>query len=432
MNLIEPTAQGALKDWQSHASLRRLIAGRWLVLAGLGLATLLAPTFLGMTPPQFPIFAILMLAAVYNGIAIRRMRRTSQDNAAAGGNSNPGSDLQSQLIFDIATLSAIVFFSGGATNPLISLLLPPVAIAALMLPGRRVAVVGVLAIAAYSLLMRFYLPLPVADASQATQLHLLGMWLTFAASTGIIGWLIVRMTGEVRARDAELAAAREQALRDERMLAMGTLAAGAAHELGTPLGTIALVCGELADDASLPPAAREDIALIRQQIGICKEIVSGLSRRAGMERLENVARLPADQWLETLREHWHAARPLADSRLSVVGDGAVPQVVADPRLEQAILNLLNNAANASGEGIELRLGWGGGRLRIDILDRGPGFPPGVMARGGHASFPSHAEGSGVGLMLTRAAVEQLGGTLTLANAPAGGALASIELPLERQ
>lgn len=420
-----PSGKAATGDERTRDSLRRLILGRWLVLAGLALAALLMPPLLGIALPTPAILAILLLAAAYNGLSAYRLRRES---ASAPSSSN---DLLVQLIFDMATLSAVVFFSGGATNPLISLLLPPVAIAALALPGRLVALVGGLSIVAYSLLMRFYLPLSVSDASQAAQLHLLGMWLTFAVSAMIIGWLIVRMTAEIRARDADLAAAREQALRDEGMLAMGTLAAGAAHELGTPLATISLLAGELASDSSLPAPLREDIGLIRQQVSQCKEIITGLSRRAGMERLENATLQPADQWLETLRQHWHAARPLVQSRLQCLGEGAAPRLVADPRLEQAVLNLLNNAANASNAPIALRLDWGDGHIRIDILDQGPGFPPGIIAHGGRASFPAHAGGSGVGLMLTCNAVEQLGGTLSLSNPAAGGALVSIELPAPR-
>ena len=310
-----PSGKAATGDERTRDSLRRLILGRWLVLAGLALAALLMPPLLGIALPTPAILAILLLAAAYNGLSAYRLRRES---ASAPSSSN---DLLVQLIFDMATLSAVVFFSGGATNPLISLLLPPVAIAALALPGRLVALVGGLSIVAYSLLMRFYLPLSVSDASQAAQLHLLGMWLTFAVSAMIIGWLIVRMTAEIRARDADLAAAREQALRDEGMLAMGTLAAGAAHELGTPLATISLLAGELASDSSLPAPLREDIGLIRQQVSQCKEIITGLSRRAGMERLENATLQPADQWLETLRQHWHAARPLVQSRLQCLEIG---------------------------------------------------------------------------------------------------------------
>ena len=415
MRFFSCTADGA----DQLATLRRLVVTRWAILAGLALLAASAPGLLAIPLPQLPLFAVIVLALAFNALIHWRLCRA--DRATPG-------ELLSQLLVDIAALSAVVFFSGGATNPLISLLLLPVAIAALTLPARCViAVVGV-AVTAYSLLLIVYVPLPMPDARRATQLHLIGMWLTFAVSAAMIAWFVVRMTRLIRERDAELAAAREQALRDERVLAMGTLAAGAAHELGTPLATMALLAGELAADASLPAAVREDIGLLRQQIGVCKEIVTGLSRRAGAERLDSPPLPAADRWLDSLRQHWHAVRPQAASRLIIGSDGPAPPVVADPRLEQALLNLLNNAANATPIPLEIRLSWCSQNLCIEIRDHGPGFPPAVLEHGGHESFPAHAGGSGVGLTLTGAAIAQLGGQLTLINPDDGGALARLELP----
>ncbi|MGB8242197.1 MAG: hypothetical protein WCE66_14320, partial [Azonexus sp.] len=320
-------------DTNHAANLHRLITARWVALALMAGLTLLAPDALDIPLPTVPLLAIIGITAVFNGIVQWRLKRAP--SATAG-------ELFSQLLIDIATLSALVFFSGGATNPLVSLLLPPVAIAALLLPVRCVLAVGLAAVAAYSALMVFYVPLPLSDATRATRLHLLGMWLTFAVSALMIAWFVVRMTRLIRLRDAELAATREQALRDERIIAIGTLAAGAAHELGTPLATMSLLAGELARDPQLPDAAHEDIALLRQQIVACKEIITGLSRRAGAERLENPGIQPVDRWLDAVRQRWHAVRPQAQSRLEVNGVHPAPTVVADPRLEQAILNLLNN------------------------------------------------------------------------------------------
>ena len=401
------------------ANLRRLVASRWVVLAVMAALVLIAPSSLDIPLAQSPLFGIISVTALFNALVQWRVLRARTATPY---------ELFSQLLFDIVALSALIFFSGGATNPLVSLLLPPVAIAAMTLPARCVFVVGGGAITLYSLLMIYYVPLPMPDATRATRLHLVGMWLTFAVSAVMIAWFVVRMTRLIRQRDAEIATAREQALRDERVMAMGTLAAGAAHELGTPLATMALVAGELANDTDLPAAVHEDIALLRQQIGICKKIITGLARRAEAERLENASLQAVDQWLESTRQHWHASRPLAASRLIIGSDGQAPEIIADPRLEQALLNLLNNAANATTQPLEIRLSWSSQNLCIDIHDQGPGFPPSVLQQGGQQSFPAHAQGSGVGLMLTRTAIEQLGGRLTLTNPDAGGALARIELP----
>ncbi|MCL2346216.1 MAG: ATP-binding protein [Desulfobulbus sp.] len=420
MRFFPRSADGAAAQWPNQrANLRRLVASRWIVLAVMAVLSAGAPGLLAIPLPQTPLFVVLAVAAAFNALVDRRLRGAC--HATSG-------ELFSQLLFDIVALAALLFFSGGATNPLISLLLPPLAFAALTLPVPGVLAAGAIAIAAYSLLLIVYVPLPIPDAARATQLHLIGMWLTFAVSAALIAWFVVRLTALVRQRDAELAAAREQALRDERVLAMGTLAAGAAHELGTPLATMSLLAGELAVDASLPPAVREDIALLRQQIAACKDIITGLSRRAGAERLDRPPLQAADRWLDKLRQHWHAIRPQAASRLTVGSDGPAPQLAADPRLEQALLNLFNNAANATPQPLEIRLAWGSDDLCIDIRDHGPGFPPSVLENAGQHGLPAHAGGSGVGLLLTRTAIEQLGGRLRLINPDAGGALARIELP----
>ncbi|HSG24457.1 MAG TPA: ATP-binding protein, partial [Azonexus sp.] len=367
-------------------NLRRLITSRWGVLAVMTVLVMVTPSLLDIPLPQGPLLGIIGVTALFNAIVQWRMARAKSATLY---------ELFSQLIVDILALAALIFFSGGATNPLVSLLLPPVAIAALTLPARCVFAVGSVAITVYSLLMIYYVPLPMPDATRATRLHLIGMWLTFAVSAVMIAWFVVRMTRLIRERDAELAAAREQALRDERVMAMGTLAAGAAHELGTPLATMALVAGELANDPALNEATQEDIALLRQQIGICKKIITGLSRRAEAERLEDAFRQAANDWLESIRQHWHASRPKAASRLIIGSDNPAPEIVADPRLEQAVLNLLNNAANATATPLEIRLSWCSQNTCIDIRDYGPGFPPTVLEQGGQRSFPAHERGSGV-------------------------------------
>jgi two-component system sensor histidine kinase RegB len=401
-------------------NLRRLISLRWLALAGLGVLILISPGVLAIPLPQSPMWVILALAGLLNALTDWRTRRARS--------ATPG-DLFGHLLIDVSALGALCFFSGGATNPLISLLLLPVAIAALTLPTRCVAAIGLTATIVYSLLMLYFIPLPINDASRATQLHLIGMWLTFVVSALMIAWLVVRMTGQIRERDAQLAAAREQALRDERILAIGTLAAGAAHELGTPLGTMALLAGELSKEPGLSAAIQDDLALMRQQIQVCKGIITRLAHRAGADRLENPLLQPLDHWLDTLRQQWHSSRPDAASQLDLRGALPAPLISSDPRLQQAVLNLLNNAADASPQPITISLDWNPAGIIIEVRDRGPGFPAAVLERGGEVSFPPHAQGTGIGLVLTRSALLQLGGRLTLSNPDEGGASARIDLPL---
>jgi two-component system sensor histidine kinase RegB len=412
-----PSADAA----ETLSSLRRLVSVRWWVLAAAAATLLAVPPLLDIALPLAPMLAAIGLALVWNAASARRARQAT--DVVAG-------ELFTQLSFDLVLFAVLLFFSGGATNPLISLLLPPVAVAALTLPARLVAAIAALAVAAYSLLMVSFVPLALDDPARAARLHLIGMWATFVVSVALIGWFILRMTETIRHRDAALAAAREQALRDERVLALGTLAAGAAHELGTPLATMAVLAGELAHDRRLDADARADIELLAEQVGHCKRIISGLAERAGAQRAEDAQRMRCDAWLESVHAGWLALRGDGGGRLEFAGTGATPTVVVEPTLEQGIVNLLNNAARAGGP-VLMRAGWDAARVFIEVRDGGPGFSADVLRAGGSAPFPAHDHGSGIGLLLTRAAIERLGGRLLLSNPSGGGGLARIELPLAR-
>jgi two-component system sensor histidine kinase RegB len=200
--------------------------------------------------------------------------------------------------------------------------------------------------------------------------------------------------------------------------------------VGTPLATMAVLAGELEHDAQVGADARADLKLLREQIAHCKRIITGLSERAGAQRAECAERMRCDDWLEAVHAGWRALRGETPSELQLVGAGDTPIVVVEPTLEQGIVNLLDNAARAGGP-VEVRVDWDDRQLLIEIGDNGPGFPAEVLARAGQAPFPAHAAGSGIGLLLTRAAIERLGGRLELCNRPQGGGLARVELPLAR-
>lgn len=402
------------------ATLRRLVQLRWLLMAGALGAILAAPWLLGIPLPTAPLLAVLAILGGFNFLTARRLQLGAAPGAWA---------LTVQLAVDLVALGVMLFLAGGASNPLVSLLLLPVAAGALVLSWRFATAVAVLAIGLYSLLAVWFVPLRIADAARATSLHLAGMWLTFVVSVILIAWLIVRMTASIRDRDAALAQAREQALRDERVVALGALAAGAAHELGTPLATMAVIVGELERDPALPAPLREDMELLRRQIAACKEIVTGLADRAGAARLEGARPLPADAWIDAAVARWRATRPSASCFVNVAGGGATPDIVVDATLDQALLNLLNNAANASAAPIDVSLDWNDTTLTIVIADGGPGFPAHVISQAGSGPLTSGTGGAGIGLLLTHAAVARLGGRLDLYNGAQGGGVARIELPL---
>jgi two-component system sensor histidine kinase RegB len=397
---------------------RRLAMLRWWLIGALTLAVLSAPTFLDIALPLVPLLALLLLMAAFNLII---------QLWADAYEFRPG-DLAGQLAVDLVAMGVLLYLTGGAANPLVSLLLLPVAVAAFALPAPWVGGIAALAIGLYSFLMLYSLPLPIADVERATRLHLGGMWLTFVVSAALLAWFVTRMTVTLRARDVQLAAAREDALRDAQVVALGQLAAGAAHELGTPLATMNILAGELVTDPRLPDDARADLDLLCRQIGICKEIVGGLTQKAGIERAGQLQ--STRDWLEGLLARWRTLWPDASCALEIETAGPPPQIMAEAVLEQAITNLLNNAAKLAPQGMRVVLGWDEKYLRIAVHDRGAGFPPEVLRRCGAEPLPAVADassGSGIGLWLTRAAVERRGGRLHLENK--GGGVAAIELPL---
>ncbi len=395
----------------------RLVLLRWWWVVGLSIAVLSAPTFLAIALPLRPVIAVLLLLAGFNFIAQRRAAHRDFDTP----------ELAAQLGIDLTGMSVLLYLTGGATNPLVSLLLLPVAIAALTLPGVWVAGIVGMAIGAYSFLMLYSLPLAIADAERATRLHLAGMWLTFLVSSVLIAWFVTRMTAAIRQRDAQLAEAREAALHNAQVVALGQLAAGAAHELGTPLATMNVLTGELMRDGRLPDDARQDLQLMHRQIALCKELIGGLTRRAGIGRAGDVQRVKVTDWLAGLLSRWRSHQPQASCTCVIDTPGDAPPIDATPALEQAVVNLLNNAAQVTPQEMRVHLDWDADEICIGVHDRGQGFPADVLKYAGDEPVVSLTQGAGIGLWLTRAAARQAGGRLELENL-ATGAAATIILP----
>lgn len=246
--------------------LARLVVLRWLSVACMGVATLALPPLLDVALPQARMLAV---AVVLSGCNLGALAWY------AGREAPPGAwALFGQLLADLVGWSAFLYLSGGATNPLISLFLPLVAIGAAILPALQGWLLAVLAIAAYSLLWHVNQPIVFHANADAMHWHLAGMWITFVLSTLAVVWFVVRATTALRRRERELAAAREVQARDEQIVALANLAAGAAHKLGTPLGTLRILADELARNAP-PGEMREDLALMREQIEHCKRILGG-------------------------------------------------------------------------------------------------------------------------------------------------------------
>lgn len=341
-----------------------------------------------------------------------------------------------QFGLDLVLLTVVFATTGGFGNPLVSLYLLPLALGATLLRRRLAWMLTGLAVGMATLLIVVWTPAAVglhtAHAAQHPHAlsgglgyasHLVGMWLSFVAAAGLLVHFTGAMAVVLRRRERELAAVREQTLRDRQVLALGALAAGAAHELGTPLATIAVLARELELDHAGDAALAADLATLRTQVEHCKHAISSLLAAAGQARVEAAGTQALDVWLETLLARWQTLRPAVPVQLQLAA-GASPSILTDDTLAQSLVSLLNNAADVSPAGIGLRADWEGGGLRLAVLDDGPGLP----ARAGEPHWTGKLHGRGLGIFLARAAIERLGGELRYTLRPEGGTCAEIRLP----
>ncbi|MFD1217500.1 sensor histidine kinase [Microbulbifer celer] len=406
---------------QQHTAitnLRRLTALRAIALGGYIAASVL----LGDTLST-PALAFVGLGAVTTVISGWRGRRQSLQQLEFFGH----------LLMDWLWLPPLLAFSGGAANPFVTYLLVPLTIAAATLPRTYSWLMAILSIAIYTGLMVMF---PGAESSAhgphgghvngaATGMdfyrHLLGMWATFVFSALLIAGFVNRMAETLRQRDRHLHQLRQEQARREQILSLGTLAAGTAHELASPLQTIALLVEELQARQENSSALNEDLTLLQQQVNLCKEALAQLRERArDPEQSEEVQ--PVSAFIARCLERWQLLRPDARFRLQCDGP-ADTQACLPLTLEQALINLLNNAADACREPVSIAAQWDVRQLEIAVTDRGPGVNP---ARAGES------RGFGIGLILGEAALAQLGGALTVNDAEPGrgsGTVARIRLPI---
>jgi two-component system sensor histidine kinase RegB len=253
------------------------------------------------------------------------------------------------------------------------------------------------------------------------------MWFGFVLSATVIAWFGVRMTQAVRERDAQLGRLRENRLRHEQVVALGALAAGAAHELGTPLGTLNILADELEPGVPLEVATCE---VLRTQIKRCKDILNSIAASSGTVRAQGGGQMALDEFLHSIVSSWLATRPeCVLVKSSCTGSEPVPRIVTEHTITQAIHNLLNNAADASLDNVEINCRWTPEELNIEVADRGPGLAPEIAQRAGEAFATTKTDGLGLGLFLTFTTLERMGGEIHLYNREGGGTRCRLTLPL---
>jgi len=404
---------------------KRLMLLRSVLACALAATMAIAILGFGMELRWGPMVAVLLLLPTVSLLTRIRLRYATPIREA---------ELFLQLLLDVTVLSALLYVSGGSTNPFVSLYLLPLIIAATTLPPRYAWCMAGITAACYGLLFFFNLPLERMHSGHGEagfHLHLVGMWINFVLSAGFIAFFVVRMAQAIRNRDAELARQKETGLRNERIVALGTLAAGAAHELGTPLSTMAVVLGEMSQEHAAVPALARDIFTLRAQVNVCKDTITRIVAAADQARAEGGGPQAVDEFMRDTVDRWRLLRPAVRLSERLSGPAPAPTIVTEHTLRQAIVNLLNNAADVSPQSVELDCSWGNDRLRLEIRDRGPGLRGDAEVRAGRGVFSTKpaGEGNGIGLLLAKSTLERLGGHLRLEGRAGGGICTLLELPL---
>lgn len=343
-----------------------------------------------------------------------------------------------QLLIDILSFSLVLYFAGGATNPFTFYYLIPLAIAATVIPGIRTWGLAVFTIFLYSLLLKFYLPFSFQahDRHQSfsgdTQFsqHVLGMWFGFLISALLVTWFITYFSRELRRRDQAIHEARQRELHDQQMVTLGTLAAGTAHELGTPLASIAVISGEITHgyDPEKNPDLFENQKILGDQIVRCKEILSVLSDSASESRADEGFLLSPDTFIENMMTQWKNSHPGIAFQFEGQHSDQL-NLLFDKTIFQAIINLLNNAAEASTDPIQIRTRTQHNTLLIEITDNGPGMSDEQIEMAGETSFSGKPDGMGIGLFLAISTLRRSGGGVSFNRVEPQGTCTSIHLPL---
>lgn len=412
----------------SQTNLQRVAVIRLIVIAGQLSGILFAYFWLQASMDYTALLSGVALMAVVTALSFWRLRWQAEVSDG---------EFFGHLLCDIGILTLMLYYSGGITNPFVSYYLVPICIAAALLPARFTAALTGLSLAAHSLLLFHYQPMPFMMPEvhgQEPHLHLVGMWFDFAISATLIGFFVNRMAAALRVQQQELNQRREEALRQQQLVSVATLAAGTAHELGTPLSTMTVLLDEMIEDERLRERDAEhsgnlelgpDLQLLKRQVEGCRSILKKLVATAETHQQGSGGHASAISFVRQALDRWQVIRPTANYLWSPgVEDAAI---AADPILEQALLNLLNNAAEANGSAavaVEIEMRITEARVVIQVLDRGHFHE--LPAQPFTSTKPG---GLGLGLFLSRAAAERYGGSLDFRARPQGGTIAQLELPV---
>lgn len=400
--------------------LHTLVMLRWVAVSGQAATLLVTYFWLGFDLPIELGFTIVGLLALLNLSTALRQPSSARltDREAAGS-----------MAFDILQLSGLLFITGGLTNPFALLVLAPVTVAATILSARSTIALCVLSLACLSLLAFFHLPLPwtTRPLFDLPQTYVLGIWAGLWIATifmATFGWLVAEEAR--RMRDA-LAATQMALAREQRLSALGGLAAAAAHELGSPLSTIAVIAKELSRE--MPPGSEfaDDLKLLQSETDRCRSILTQLSARPEADGNAPFNRIGLSTAIES------AAAPYRRDPVALVLEaadadgtppsGEEPDLPYSPELMHGLGNILQNAIQFARETVEVRLHWDGETVLVEIQDDGPGYPPALLDSLGEPYLSGRTQRDGhmgLGIFIAKTLLGRTGASVEFGNAGEGG------------
>ena len=410
--------------------LRTILIIRWIAVAGQALTLLVVHYVLGF-PMQigWAGTAVAALAAVTLATQVRRPqseRLTDRESAF-------------YFAFDILQLAVLLYLTGGLNNPFSVLILAPVTVSAAALSYRSTLSLAGLAIACVVLLGIRHEPLPWPEGEfDVPDIFVAGYAVALILAVMFLTFYVYRVAQESRRLSDALSAAQAALDREQRVSSLGALAAAAAHELGSPLGTISLVAKELARDLPKDSDHRADADLLVSQSERCREILAELSRKPDQDK-DHFNVLPAGLLVE-LAAAPHA-RPHVALRIEFSPDPSEPRdpvIPRRPEIMHGLGNLLQNAIEFAREEVKVLIAWTRGEIVITVTDDGPGFPPDVLRRLGDPYLSSGGEGldqgqrqgdhMGLGIFIAQNLIERTGGTVGFSNNDYGGAEVRVSWP----
>ena len=404
------------------ASVRQLMILRSIAVCG-QVGAIVTAGLLGVALPLTAMACVVAALILLNALTWLRLRSSREASHA---------EISAHLGFDLASLTLLLYLSGGTNNPFSLLFVLHAVLMALLLPLPWAAAGALVVIACFVLLTGVHLPLALSGGEPLPAgLYAFGQWLSFTLTAGITAWFVVRIAATLREHDRMLNEAVQRALRDEAVLRVGALAAGAAHELATPLTTIAVSAEEIRRNAE-SPGVRHDADVLVSQIGIVREMIANLLAAGDHAHSVSGGRERLDVFLESIVDRCRTMQPEASIVCNWDQISPAPEIFAEQALRQALLALLCNAVDASPNDVEFCGRRDGSILRLAIADRGSGLPTADLDRLGRSFFTTKlpGEGAGLGLVLATRAIERLGGALFWKNRAGGGTVVEVEIPLD--